>query len=43
MSYTGHSLGKSYPSAEMQLVFSTVPANLAMSKLLKELRRERKR
>ena len=28
MSYTGHSLGEgSYPSAEMQSVYSTAPAN----------------
>ena len=27
VSYLGHSLGESYPSAKMQLVYSTVPAN----------------
>ena len=27
MSYLGHLLGESYPSAEMQLVYSAVPAN----------------
>ena len=29
VSYTGHSLGKSYPSAEMQSVYSTAPDNWA--------------
>ena len=29
MSYPGHSLGESYSSAEMQLVYSTVPADWA--------------
>ena len=29
MSYLGHSLEESYPSAEMQLVYSAVPANKA--------------
>ena len=29
MSYLGHLLGESYPSAEMQLVYSTAPANWA--------------
>ena len=32
VSYTGHSLGKSYPSAEKQLVYSTAPANWAIQK-----------
>ena len=27
VSYPGHSLGKSYPSAEMQSVYSAAPAN----------------
>ena len=27
--YSGHSLGKSYPSAEMQLVYSTAPTDWA--------------
>ena len=27
MSYPGHTLGESYPSAEMQLVYSTAPVN----------------
>ncbi len=43
VSYTGHSLGKSYPSAEMQSVYSAAPTNRAtyfwpfikMSQLLK--------
>ena len=30
VSYLGHSLGESYPSTEMQLVYSTAPANLAV-------------
>ena len=30
VSYPGHSLGESYPSAEMQTVYSTAPANWAM-------------
>ena len=29
MSYSGHSLGKSYPSAVMQLAYSTAPADWA--------------
>ena len=29
VSYPGHSLGESYPSAKMQLVYSTAPANWA--------------
>ncbi len=29
VSYPGHSLGRSYPSAKMQLVYSTSPANWA--------------
>ena len=29
MSYPGHSLGDSYPSAEMQSVYSTAPADWA--------------
>ena len=29
MSHPGHSLGVSYPSADMHLVYSTAPANLA--------------
>ena len=33
MSYSGHSLvGKSYPTTEMQSVYSTAPANWAMWK-----------
>ena len=31
MSYPGHLLGESYPSAEMQSVYSTVPADWATS------------
>ena len=30
VSYLGHSLGESYPSAEMQSVYSTAQANRAM-------------
>ena len=30
VSYPGHLLGESYPSAEMQSVYSTAPANWAM-------------
>ena len=30
VSYPGHTLGKSYPSAEKQLVYSTAPANWAI-------------
>ena len=33
VSYLGHSLGKSYPSAEMQLVYSTAPADWATQRL----------
>ena len=29
MSYPGHLLGESYPSAEIQLVYSAAPANWA--------------
>ena len=29
VSYAGHSLGESYPSAEMQSVYSTAPADWA--------------
>ena len=29
VSYPGHSLGESYPSAEMQLVYSATPAEWA--------------
>ena len=29
VSYSGHSLGKSYPSAKMQLVYSAAPVNWA--------------
>ena len=29
VSYLGHSLGESYPSAEMQLVYPTAPSNWA--------------
>ena len=30
VSYPGHSLGESYPSAEVQLVYSTAPADWAI-------------
>ena len=30
VSYPGHSFGKSYPSAEMQSMYSTVPADWAI-------------
>ena len=33
VSYLGHSLGVSYPSAEVQLVYSTATANWAISHL----------
>ena len=33
MSYLGHSLGKSYPSAEMQSVYSMVPTDWAKRKV----------
>ena len=34
VSYTGHSLGESYPSAKMQSVWSTTPADRAISLFL---------
>ena len=37
MSYPGHLLGDSYHSAEMQLVYSTAPANRALPSITLEL------
>ena len=34
VSYTGHSLGESYPSAKMQFVYSTAPASWACCTLI---------
>ena len=36
--YSGHSFGKSYPSAKMQLVYSTGPANWAKNEKVKDTR-----
>ena len=36
MSYTGHSLGLSYPSAEIQSVYSLAPTDWATGHLLRE-------
>ena len=33
VSYSGHSLGGSYPSAEVQSVYSTAPANWAIHRV----------
>ena len=35
--YSGHSLGEPYLSAEMQLAYSTAPADWAYKSLLKEV------
>ena len=37
VSYLGHSLGGSYPSAEKQSVYSTAPANWAINDLSSNL------
>ena len=36
LSYSGHTLGKSYPTAEMQSVYSTAPSNWAEHYLITE-------
>ena len=43
VSYPEHSLGELYPSAEMQLVYSTTAADLAIYIYIYIYRRERER